>query len=185
MYKDRLTFISKKISYALRHHPEEYRLKPDSVGSVPLDSLIRALNAKHKFDIPVTEDDIREIIISSEKRRFEIYGGRIRATYGHSFPVKIKYDEVIPPDVLYHGTSHDAARKIEKEGLKPMDRQYVHLSTDIPRAVEVGKRRDKDPVIFKIDAARAVADGLRFYYAADRTYLADEVPPEYLEIVKR
>lgn len=31
----------------------------------------------------------------------------------------------------------------------------------------------------------AAADGVRFYYAADRTYLADSVPPEYLIKVER
>jgi len=35
-------------------------------------------------------------------------------------------------------------------------------------------------MIFEVVAARAAADRIKFYYAADRTYLADSVPPEYL-----
>lgn len=36
MYKDRLTFISKKILYALRHHPEEYGLPQMASGFIML-----------------------------------------------------------------------------------------------------------------------------------------------------
>jgi putative RNA 2'-phosphotransferase len=35
-----------------------------------------------------------------------------------------------PPAILYHGTSPSAAKNIMSEGLRPMNRQYVHLSTD-------------------------------------------------------
>lgn len=35
-----------------------------------------------------------------------------------------------PPDRLFHGTTHAAARFIVDEGLKKMDRDFVHLSAN-------------------------------------------------------
>lgn len=91
----------------------------------------------------------------------------------------------MPPDILYHGTSHKAYEIIMDSGLKPMSRQYVHLSTDTDTAVRVGKRRDKKPVILTVDAKRAYADGVVFYSSGYETViLADFVPAEYLSIKK-
>lgn len=65
----------------------------------------------------------------------------------------IKKKEVIPPDILYHGTTHAAISKIQKEGLKPMRRRYVHPK-DIETALAVGKRRDDTPILLKVDAKK-------------------------------
>ena len=98
----------------------------------------------------------------SEKKRHEIVGDRIRALYGHSTEEKINKDAVQPPDVLYHGTAHKFLQKILQQGLIPKDRQYVHLSQDMETAITVGKRRDTDPVVLRIDALTAWKDGHQF-----------------------
>ena len=92
----------------------------------------------------------------------------------------ISKEPVIPPDILYHGTTHKALDAIMNDGLKPMGRQYVHLSVDTETAVQVGKRRDNDPVILKIDALKAYNDGVRFYKGNDKVILADHVPQQYI-----
>ena len=68
------------------------------------------------------------MIASADKRRHEVVGDRIRALYGHSLPGKLRRETAKPPAMLFHGTSPEAAEKILREGLKPMRRQYVHLS---------------------------------------------------------
>lgn len=178
----RRIFISRKMSYALRHNPEKYGLKLALDGSVPLETFLKAMNDMHHFQPKLREAEIRDIMAHSDKQRFAIEEGRIRALYGHSFPTQIQHKEAVPPDILFHGTSHAALDSIMREGLLPMDRQYVHLSADIQTARQVGARRDSKPVILKIDAAKASADGIRFYIGNDKVWLADGISPSYLEI---
>ena len=146
---DKYVKASKTISYALRHNPTEFGLTLDTEGWVDYDELIAAL-AKHMPPVYLTKDDIVAIIAGSDKKRFEILNGKIRATYGHSTAGKIKFEPSVPPKILFHGTARRFVSSIEQEGLKPMNRQYVHLSSDLDTAVRVGKRHDSQPMIFEV-----------------------------------
>ena len=179
----RLTRISKKVSYALRHAPEEYGLDLDAEGFVSIDTLLTAINARHPNRQSATREDLEEIIATSDKRRHEIVGNRIRALYGHSIAATIERVPSAPPSILYHGTTHKALSSIMEGGLKPMGRQLVHLSTDIEMATSVGIRRDRNPVILRIDAAMAHAEGIVFYRGNDRVWLAESVPAQYLTVL--
>jgi len=172
--------LSQEISYALRHAPWEYELELDSEGFVPTAQLLGAINENGKHGREITVNDIEYIIANSDKTRFEIKGDRVRALYGHTIPMHISKEPIEPPAILYHGTTHKAAKIILKDGLKPMKRQYVHLSVDTDTAVQVGKRRDSEPVILKIDAAKAHSDGVVFYKGNDKVVLADFVAPKYI-----
>ncbi len=174
--------LSKEISYALRHAPWEYELELDSEGFVPTVQLLGAINENGKHGRVITVNDIEYIIANSDKTRFEIQGDRVRALYGHTIPMHISKEPIVPPAILYHGTTHKAAQIILKDGLKQMKRQYVHLSVDTDTAVQVGKRRDSEPVILKIDAAKAHSDGVKFYKGNDKVVLADYIPPEYISM---
>lgn len=175
--------LSKEISYALRHAPWEYELELDNDGFVPVEQLINAINESGNYDRPITISDLEYIIENSDKKRHEIQGDNIRALYGHSIPMHISKDIVVPPKVLYHGTTHKAAGSILGDGLKPMSRQYVHLSVDTATAVQVGKRRDNSPVILVIDALNAYDEGVNFYKGNDKVVLADYIPARYLKIL--
>lgn len=173
--------LSKKVSYILRHDPMKYGIALDEEGFVPVEVLLAALNEEGRHGT-VTEDDLRTVIAQSEKKRFEIVNGNIRAMYGHSFPLKIVHEECIPPETLYHGTTHKVYPLIREQGLLPMGRQYVHLSADLETALTVGKRRDHDPVILLIDTAAAMKNGIKFYCGNDKTYLADSIPPRFIRV---
>lgn len=181
----KLTELSKEISYALRHAPHEYELELDEEGFVPIDQLLHAINEGGNYDRTVTKADLEEIIRTSEKKRHEIVGDKIRALYGHSVPQFIKKDEGNPPDVLYHGTTDRAYPEIEKNGLLPMARQYVHMSVDTKMANQVAKRRYGGTVILKIDAKAAVADGIKFYVGNDMVWLANAIPPKYISVLEQ
>lgn len=161
-------YISKKMSYALRHNPQKYGLQLADDGSADMKGFLRAMNNMHHFEPRLTEERIRDVMAHSDKQRFAIEKGRIRALYGHSFQIKIQKKAVQPPDVLYHGTAHRFLGSILEKGLMPMGRQYVHLSADTEMAEQVGKRRDSDPAILIIDAKQAAADGHCFYEGNDR-----------------
>lgn len=172
--------LSKIISHALRHAPEEYGIDLDNEGWVEIESLLNALTAIDVKWKSLSVDVLQEMIDSSEKKRHEIEGNYIRAIYGHSVDGKFNTHESIPPIILYHGTSRASAPLILEEGLKPMSRQYVHLSQLEKEAIRVGKRKDKIPVILIIDAAKAFSEGVKFYIGNDRIWLSDYIPPRFI-----
>lgn len=124
---DKLTELSKEISYALRHAPWEYELEMDEEGWVPVEQLLDALHKEEKWR-NISENDLVIMIQKSEKKRHEIFSGKIKAHYGHSIPMKIAKEEKVPPEVLYHGTARRFLNSIREKGLLPKGRQYVHLS---------------------------------------------------------
>jgi len=171
--------ISKYMSYLLRHDPED--LKMSENGFVSLGELLTKL--KRKFP-QVSEGLIREIVEKSERRRFEMKGGKIRALYGHSISIRMRLKEDKEVNVLYHGTTWEAAARIIRVGLKPMRRNWVHLSPTVEVARIVAFRRTSKPAILKIDARRARRDGIKFYKATEEVYLCKEIPPKYIELMK-
>lgn len=173
--------LSKEVSYALRHAPWEYELELDKNGWVPIDQLLQAFHQSVKWQ-SVELDNLKIMIEKSEKKRHEIKEDSIRALYGHSVPMKVVKEEAIPPKFLYHGTAHDFLSEIEKNGLSPMSRQYVHLSEDIETANLVGKRKDKHPIILAINTENARAKGIKFYLGNEKVWLADSIPSEFIEV---
>lgn len=176
---DRTVALSKTVSHALRHEPWVYELELDEAGWVPIGELLTGLRDLRRFR-DVTQDDLERMVATSDKRRYEIDGERIRARYGHSVPGRIALVAATPPEVLFHGTSPRAWAAIRTRGLVPMGRQYVHLSTDVDTAVLVGRRKSDAPVILRVRAAEASRAGVPFWRGNDMTWLADAVPPGYL-----
>lgn len=174
--------LGKEITYALRHAPWEYELEMDDKGFVDIQQLLSAINDENKYFKIIDKSDIIKVMEVSNKKRLEISGEKIRAMYGHSFPMQINYREGTPPAVLYHGTAKRFLDSIKKEGLKPMSRQYVHLSEDTETAKTVGKRRDFDPVILYIDTVKAIKAGIKFYKANDKVLLCKQLPPQFLSL---
>ena len=168
--------VSRFMSYLLRHDPRGLRM--NARGFVRLDDLLRRVRERYDVD----EAFIRDIICSGDKTRFQILDGKIRALYGHTVHVEIDLPEDESVDVLYHGTTAEAASKILKKGLRSMKRKWVHLSTSKDTATEVGERRTPNPVILVIDAEKAQREGIRFYKATDRVYLSKRIPPKYIKL---
>lgn len=117
----------------------------------------------------------------TDRRRYEVRGDRIRALYGHSLPGRLAKEEARPPERLWHGTSPGAAGSILEEGLRPMGRQFVHLSVDRPTAREVGRRKAEGPVILAVRAREAHGSGVAFYRGNEKVWLAERVPSRWLE----
>lgn len=183
--KQQYVDMSKTISYALRHRPEEFGIVIDGEGFTDVQKLIDGINAKGKAKVMLA--DIEYIIANSDKKRFELSPDktRIRATYGHSIESRVSHEVRTPPQYLYHGTTHKALQNILEHGLLPMNRQYVHLSQDIETAKRVGGRRESHPVILRIDTKKVVCAGLKFYYGNDTTWLCDRVPAFAIEVLER
>ncbi|WP_144941706.1 RNA 2'-phosphotransferase [Paenibacillus sp. 32O-W] len=168
--------LSKFMTKILRHTPQEYGIVLESRdGSCPTAALLQAVRSRPKWKA-VTMEEIEQVVRNSDKQRFEINGDRIRARYGHSHQ-KLSYEPGQPPDVLYHGTNMFVLQEILAEGLRPMGRQYVHLSEGLHFASLAGQRRGQ-LVILAVDTRKAHEQGTQFYYAGNEVWLADEVPAD-------
>lgn len=178
MSRDKST-PSRFLSYVLRHHPEEIGLKLDKNGWCDVEELIEKSATK---DVIITKESLEQIVIDNDKQRFGFNEDKtkIRANQGHSVKVDLKLKAQRPPSVLYHGTIKKSADIILKEGLKPMSRHHVHLSSEKATAINVGSRRGT-PVMLYINAQAMYADGYKFYQSENKVWLTDEVPTKYIK----
>jgi putative RNA 2'-phosphotransferase len=152
----------------------------DKDGFVQLDRLVSAIQSMKEWNW-VTLEDIQNVQKYGDKKRFEIVEGKIRAIYGHTISKQIHYEPVVPPIILYHGTSRKSLQSILAHGILPMRRQYVHLSTTVEEADAVGKRRDQTPIILRVFALEAYEEGVKFFQAAS-LFLSDPIPPKFIEL---
>lgn len=137
--------------------------------------------------IGLSVEELINIVETDQKGRFEFDEKmtKVRALYGHSIDVYPDLKISTPPEILYHGTSIDRVKPILSEGLKPMRRKYVHLSTDIEAALKVGKRHG-EPVVFILDTLLMVKSGYVFYLSKTRNseiWMTSIVLPEYLKLI--
>ena len=173
--------LSKTIAHALRHEPGLYGLELDKEGWAVLDDLVEALKKYYRWQ-NLEKAEIEKMNAVSEKKRFEIKADKIRALYGHSSGVGIEKIPSEAPEFLFHGTTEENAEQILKQGLQPMERQFVHLSADKNTAWHVGKRKTNKPVILEIEAKKAAASGVRFYLGNDTIWLADPIPALFIKL---
>lgn len=170
--------LSKFVSGVLRHYPHKLGLELSPEGFIDIDKLVNALRNVKNYEW-VQKDHVVAIARLDPKGRFEIIGNRIRARYGHSIPVKIRYVKVTYRGTLYHGTTMERLPSILREGIRPMKRKYVHLTTDLGDACERALQREGEPVILVIDGRR-LSGSRGLYKATDRIYLAKYVPPDMI-----
>ena len=176
---EKYTKISKFMSFVLRHKPEIIGISLDNEGWVNLDDFVHKIN-KHK-NFHVTKETIHIIVKNDEKQRYSLSydESMIRANQGHSIHVDLKLQPEMPPELLYHGTVENKLKSIEKEGLLPMSRNFVHLSSDIQTAENVGKRRGI-PIILTIQAQKMYNEGYNFYQSENKIWMTKKVPVEYI-----
>ena len=168
--------ISKYLSLILRHKPEVIGISLDEHGWANVEELIAGIVKNHDFNMDLLE----EIVCSDEKQRysFNVDKTLIRANQGHSIPVDVELQEVVPPVVLWHGTGEKYVSSINEIGLIPKTRLYVHLSSDVETAHKVGIRHGKC-VIYQVDARKMYEDGYHFYLSINHVYLTKAVPVQY------
>jgi len=176
-----LTKLSKHLSKILRHEPWLYELELDDEGWVSVDALLQALRSDADTWYEVNLNDLADMIARSDKKRHEIKDAKIRALYGHSIPGKLIKMPTEPPIHLYHGTSPSLIEQIKSQGLLPMSRQYVHLSSDRQTAEQVGRRKALHPIMLTVRAHEAYQNNLVFYHGNEMIWLADHIPPDYID----
>lgn len=173
--------LSRFLSLVLRHDPGATGVRLDPEGWVDVDALNAGAALK---GTDFTREELSTVVANSDKKRFTISpdGRSIRAAQGHSVAVDLSLAPVAPPAVLFHGTAERNVASIETGGLHAGSRRHVHLSPDIETALRVG-RRHGHPAVFSVDAARAWAEGHRFYRSENGVWLTNPLAATYLELV--
>ena len=175
MSKNKLSVF---ISLILRHKPEEIGIALDEHGWANVDELIAGIKATGR---EIDMDILKDIVATDEKKRYSFNNDMtlIRANQGHSIPVDVELKEATPPCVLWHGTSERFINAIKQQGIKPMSRLYVHLSSDVQTATKVGVRHG-DCMVLPIDADRMYRDGVKFYLSENGVWLTKYVDWKYV-----
>ncbi|WP_079187097.1 RNA 2'-phosphotransferase [Streptomyces sp. TSRI0107] len=165
--------ISRTLAYHLRH---DHGINRDGQGWVPVDTLVAALGPRLK----VSADELISVARAVTETRFQVRDGLIRARYGHSRPAAVEYEVRKPDGPLYHCTPTAALGSIFErgEGLRPMTRQWVHLTTDPATALSAGRRHGPSVLLCVPEP-----DGLECRHAGGNTWLVAQVPPEALRVV--
>lgn len=175
-----MTGISRFISMILRHQPQVIGITLDEHGWADVDKLIAGVQQKKdtSFDMAALE----EIVRTDNKQRYSFNEDKtlIRANQGHSVPVDVELSVVEPPEYLWHGTGEKYVDSIDRTGLIPKSRLYVHLSADLDTARTVGKRHGK-PVIYRVLSGKMAQDGHVFYRSVNGVWLVKSVPLSYLK----
>lgn len=166
-----LTKKSKFLALVLRHNPKAIGISMDKNGWVNVQDLCKLM--------PIDIADLDDIVRTDQKGRYSYSqdGQKIRANQGHSVQVDVELEEKEPPEFLWHGTATRFLDSIWKEGLKPMNRQHVHMCADKETAIKVGQRHGK-PALLKIHALRMHNQGQTFWLSKNGVWLTKHVEPK-------
>lgn len=169
--------LGRFLSLVLRHDPSAAGISLDGHGWADVKELLAGVSRTgRKIDMDTLERIVRE----NNKQRYSFNEDhtRIRANQGHSLSVDVELREETPPQYLYHGTATRFFPAIQREGIRKMSRQYVHLSGDFETAMAVGKRHGI-PMVVTINAAAMARDGVTFYRSKNGVWLCEHVEPKY------
>lgn len=170
------------VSRILRHNPGAAGICLDQYGWADVNELVQGIQKQMDF----SRAQLEELVRTDEKRRysFNVDHTRVRANYGHSIPVEPVSAPEVPPETLWHGSAVKFSASIERDGLLPRSRQYVHLSADCDTAQTVGARHG-EPVIYQVMSGQMHRDGYVFYQPMDGIWQTTCVPSNYLRRVDR
>lgn len=168
---------SKYISLILRHKPETIGITLDEHGYANVNDLLNGLNINFQI--------LEEIVKTDNKNRYSFNDDKtkIRANQGHSINVDVELIEKKPPDILYHGTATKYVSDINKYGLLPKSRLYVHLTDSIEVAKATGVRHG-ELVIYEINAKKMYEKDIKFYLSVNNVWLTKRVENEYIKIIR-
>lgn len=177
MDDEELNAVGRVLAGILRHSPERYGLKLDEHGWIRVDDVVRAIQHRRRYHW-LRPYHIEAMVATDDKGRYQINSGMIRATYGHTIDVDLSDLPDVDVEYLYYPASEEEVAVILENGIKPVDRKYVHLSASPEKAEEAGKVKMQNPIILKIDvkATKESIPDLQIKKAGKQVYVAKEMP---------
>ncbi|GJQ74936.1 hypothetical protein Trydic_g9564 [Trypoxylus dichotomus] len=162
-------FISKTLSWILRHGAKQQGFCITSDGYIEVNSILSHRQLKDKC----TVDDINRIVEANNKKRFTLrtnqFGNlEIKANQGHSIKGidDLELEEITSAanvgDVI-HGTYYKHWNSIKKNGLNRMTRVHIHFACGLPNKKIISGMRHNVEIVIYIDIEKALAANLKFY----------------------
>lgn len=170
------------LAFALRHHPLRFGVALDDEGFAGLGELVVGIRFSHYDWATLDQHQVEDAVRRTDPGRFEVRGGLVRARYGHSVLLGSPGERRTPPPVLLHGTLADAVHAVLTTGLQPMNRVFVHLTTDPDYAAQVVTAKGGG-VILRVRAEEAAEVGVEFFQANPHVWLARGVPTAFIDPV--
>ena len=167
----------------LRHFPQQFNVKLDARGWADIEEVCNAIKNKIDRFYWIRKRHVVALALTDEKGRYQLQEGKIRATYAHTIEVDLSDLPEADVDILYYPVTEEELEIVLEQGLLPTDRNKVHLSGSIEKAREAGKIRVENPVILKIDAKKAMEDGIVIKKAGKEVYIADEIDAKYISVL--
>ncbi len=175
--------VGRMMAGILRHFPERFDLTMDGRGWVDLEEFVNNVKSQRRdFGRWLRKEHIVALVDTDEKGRYQIDGGMIRATYAHSVDVNLDDLPEAETDHLYFPVSEEELDLVLESGLRPSDRNMIHLSASPEKAYSAGRVHNHDPIILEIDVAKASHAGNFIFRAGKTVYVTDAVEPEHLKV---
>jgi putative RNA 2'-phosphotransferase len=178
-----LNSLGRIMAGVLRHFPEKLGVMIDGHGWVDVSEFVEAIGIGRSGFHWIRNHHIEAIALSDPKGRYQIDGGMVRATYGHTIDVNLDDLPISNLDELFYPVTEEEMDIILEGGLNPIDRKHVHLSGSIEKAIEAGRVRTEEPLILKIDGKKAMKDGVKIYRAGKDVYITEKIAAKYLSKV--
>jgi len=175
-----LNSLGRIIAGLLRHFPEKLGVMIDGHGWVDISEFVEAIGISRSGFHWLRNHHIEAIALTDPKGRYQIDGGMVRATYGHTIDVNLDDLPLADLDEFYYPVTEEEIDIILEGGLNPIDRKNVHLSGSIEKALEAGRVRTEEPLILKIDGKKAKKDGIKIYHAGKDVYITDSIDAKYI-----
>jgi putative RNA 2'-phosphotransferase len=166
----------------LRHFPERFNLSMDGRGWVDLNEFVEAIRAARRdYERWLRPYHIEALVETDDKGRYQIDGGMVRATYAHSVDVNLDDLPEATCDTLYFPVAEEELDLILETGLRPSDRNMIHLSSTPDKAYSAGRVHNPDPILLEVDVPKAQRAGTAILRAGKSVYVTDAVEPEHLK----
>ena len=178
-----LNSLGRIIAGVLRHFPEKLGVMIDGHGWVDISEFVEAIGISRSGFHWLRNHHIDAIALTDPKGRYQIDGGMVRATYGHTIDVNLDDLPLADIDEFFYPVTEEEIDIILEGGLNPIDRKNVHLSGSIEKALEAGRVRTEEPLIIKIDGTKAKKDGIKIYHAGKDVYITDRIDAKYISKV--
>jgi len=178
-----LNSLGRIMAGVLRHFPEKLGVMIDGHGWVDVSEFVEAIGISRSGFHWIRNHHIEAVALSDPKGRYQIDGGMVRATYGHTVDVNLDDLPIAELDEYFYPVTEEEMDIILEGGLNPIDRKKVHLSGSIKKAVEAGKVRTEEPFILRVDGKKAINDGVKIYRAGHDVFVTDRIDAKYLSKV--
>ena len=171
----RIKWLSKKLSWLLRHGAQAEGLAMDGAGWVSVSDVLTRLGMERAT--------LELVVARNNKSRLELDADRVRACQGHSLatmPVtqdalEASWSRYEGNDSLWHATLTKHLDSILESGINRGDRTHVHLASS--RGSRVGKRFNA-PRLLEVSLTSLRSSGHEVFMSANGVILTRYVPPE-------